>query len=59
MTALITKKCQYITYLLDDKDNINITVEISDTKQIQITYENVKKSTIREKEKLEIEKTVF
>jgi hypothetical protein len=43
MTALITKKCQYITYLLDDKDNINITVEISDTKQIQITYENVKK----------------
>jgi hypothetical protein len=59
MTAIITKKCQYVTYWLDDKENTNIAVEISDTKQIQITYENVKNSTIREKEKLEIEKTVF
>lgn len=59
MSAVINKNCQYVSYWLDDKENTNIAVEISDTKQIQITYENVKNSNIREKEKLEIEKSVF
>jgi hypothetical protein len=59
MIAVTNKKCQYVSYWLDDKENTNIAVEISDTKQIQITYENVKNEMIREKEKLEIEKSVF
>lgn len=59
MIAVTNKKCQYVTYWLDDKDNTNISIEISDLKEIKITYENVKNSTIREKEKLEIEKSVF
>ncbi len=59
MTAVVTKKCQYATYWLDDKDNTNIAIEISNTKEVQITYENVKNTMLRDKEKSEIEKTVF
>jgi len=59
MIAVTNKKCEFVAYWLDDTNNTNIAVEISDTKQIQITYENVKNQRIRDKEKLEIEKTVF
>jgi hypothetical protein len=59
MIAVTTKKCQYVTYWFDDTHNTDISIEISDLKQIKITYENSKNSMIREKEKLEIEKTVF
>ena len=59
MIAVTSKKCQYVTYWLDDTYNTHISIEISDLKEIQITYENFKNSMIREKEKLEIEKTVF
>lgn len=59
MTAVTDKKCQYAAYWLDDKNNTNIALEIFYLKQIQITYDNVKNVMIRDKEKLEIEKSVF
>lgn len=58
LQALRLEKCSYSAYWFD-KENTNISVEMSKYEQVNMTYENEKLIKIRAKEVEEQNKTIF
>lgn len=56
MTAVGVEKCNYAAYW---SDQIGIWIKISKYKQVNINYENAINSALYDKEKAELNKTIF
>ena len=58
LQALRLEKCTYASYWFD-KDNMNVSIEMSKYEQVNLAYENVKNVELKSREQGQVNKTIF